>query len=249
MEKNKLILIGALIVVIAIAGTTTNWFGLLKPQTTTIPTIQFSNGDLPPLGNENAPITIVEYSDYQCPFCAKFYKNAEVKLKENDINTGKVKMYYRDFPLDKHDKAKIMANAARCANEQGKFWEMHDKLFETQDSWTGLSPISAYTEVEKFAEEIGLEPTTFKSCVSSNKYYAKISEEINAGSNYGMDSTPTIFIVAKQENVDISKIQSIIDANKDYFALAKDTNGNYVIMVVGSQPYGVFENILGAIKN
>lgn len=90
-------------------------------------------GNLPALGSENAPVTIVEFSDYQCPFCEKHFIQAEPQLKSGYIDTGKVKFYYRDFPLSQiHQGAQKAAEAARCAGEQNKYWQYHDLVFQNQ---------------------------------------------------------------------------------------------------------------------
>ncbi len=89
-------------------------------------------GTLPVLGNKNAPVTIVEFSDYQCPFCSKFYQQTEVPFKKDYVDTGKVKIYFRDYPLSFHAGAQKAAEATRCAFDQGKFWEMHNLIFDNQ---------------------------------------------------------------------------------------------------------------------
>lgn len=92
-----------------------------------------SVGDLPFVGNTNAKVTIVEFSDYQCPFCERFYTQTEGQLKKEYINSGKAKFYYRDFPLTQiHPGAQKGAEAARCAGDQGKYWQYHDLIFENQ---------------------------------------------------------------------------------------------------------------------
>lgn len=91
-------------------------------------------GDLPALGKENAPVTLIEFSDFQCPFCGRFYSGAEAQIKKEYVETGKVKIYYRDFPLIQiHPGAQKGAEAGRCANDQGKFWQYHDLIFANQD--------------------------------------------------------------------------------------------------------------------
>jgi protein-disulfide isomerase len=97
-----------------------------------LPSITVTTGVLPVLGQESAPVTWVEFSDYQCPFCAKLYQQGEAQVKTNYIDTGKVKLYFRDFPLSFHPQALPASMAAACANEQGKYWEMHGKLFNDQ---------------------------------------------------------------------------------------------------------------------
>lgn len=92
-------------------------------------TTQVDTGHLPVLGDENASVTIVEFSDLECPFCEQFFKGAYPQIKKDYIDTGKVKMYYRHYPLPFHPMAKPAANAVECANDQGKFWELHDRIF------------------------------------------------------------------------------------------------------------------------
>lgn len=101
------------------------------PATTTRATVD--NGNLPLLGNTNARITLIEFSDYQCPFCERFFTQTEGQIKKEYIDTGKVKFYYRDFPLSQiHPGAQKGAEAARCAGDQNKYWEYHDSLFQNQ---------------------------------------------------------------------------------------------------------------------
>lgn len=92
-------------------------------------------GNLPVEGKVNAPVTLVEFSDYQCPFCSRYYQDAEKQIRQNYIETGKVKFYFRDYPLTQiHIGAQKAAEAARCAGDQGKYWEYHDIVFENQDN-------------------------------------------------------------------------------------------------------------------
>lgn len=101
--------------------------------------MQVGSGHFPVLGNANAPVTVIEFSDFQCPFCESFFKNTFPSLKKDYIDTGKVKFYYRQFPLTSiHPNAQEAAEAAECANEQNKFWQYHDMLFQQQSSWESL---------------------------------------------------------------------------------------------------------------
>lgn len=92
--------------------------------------VEVDNGVLPPLGNPNASVTIIEFSDFECPFCNRFFTETFPQIKKEYIDSGKAVLYYRHFPLQFHPNAVPFALAAECANEQGKFWEMHDKIFE-----------------------------------------------------------------------------------------------------------------------
>lgn len=138
-------------------------------------------------GDPDAPITIVEFSDFQCPFCSRFYENTLPELKKEYIDTGKVKIVYRDFPLSFHPEAQGGAEAAECANDQGKFWEMHDKIFENQ----AIMGTSSY---KAWAEELGLDTEQFNSCLDNGDKTAEVRADFAAGQAAGVSGTPTFFI-------------------------------------------------------
>jgi len=147
-----------------------------------------SADDDPVKGNSNAPVTIIEFSDFQCPFCGRFFQQTLPQVESDYINTGKVKFVYRDFPLDSiHSQAVSAAQAAECANEQGKFWQYHDKIFQNQGS---LSTDS----YKAWATELGLNTAQFNSCLDSNKYASEVQKDFQDGVNVGVSGTPTFFI-------------------------------------------------------
>lgn len=161
------------------------------------PTPQFvkvDNGHLPVLGNKDAKVTMIEFSDFQCPFCKQFFDNTFSQIKKDYIDTGKVKFVFRHFPLPIHPNAPLAANAAECANDQGKFWEMHDKLFETQDTWAGLANDAAKADFISYAGDLGLDTTAFDSCLSANQDADKIKKDTDAGTAAGISATPTFVI-------------------------------------------------------
>lgn len=142
-------------------------------------------------GDENAPITIIEYSDFQCPYCKRFYEQTFSSIETNYVDTGKVKVVFRHFPLSFHQNAEIAAEAAECAGEQDKFWEMHDILFESgSGDGTGLSA----DDVKGYASELGLDTTQFNTCVDSSKYAEKIESDMKAGIAAGVGGTPAFVI-------------------------------------------------------
>lgn len=145
-------------------------------------------GDGPTLGSAEAPIVIVEFSDCQCPFCKKHVTNTLGTIKTNYIDTGKVRYMFRDFPLDSiHPYARKAAEAAHCAGDQGKFWDMHDTMFQNQGS---LMP----DNLKGFANEIQLDLEAFSSCLDEGKYAKKIEADVAAGSVIGVMGTPKFFI-------------------------------------------------------
>jgi protein-disulfide isomerase len=161
------------------------------------PTPQFvkvDDGHLPVLGNKNAKVTMVEFSDFQCPFCKQFVDNTFAQIKKDYIDTGKVKFVYRHFPLPIHPNAPLAANAAECANDQGKFWDMHDKLFATQDTWAGLTNDAAKADFISYAGDLGLDTTAFDSCLSANQDADKIKKDSDAATAAGVSATPTFVI-------------------------------------------------------
>ena len=147
------------------------------------------------LGKEDAPVTIVEFSDYQCPFCRRSYTQVYPLLKENFINTGKAKLVFRDFPLTSiHPSALPAAEAAECAGDQGKYYEMHDKIFDEQNKFgQGTVPFTN-DDLKKWASEIGLNTEEFNSCLDSGKNAKEIENDFTDGSSYGVSGTPTYFI-------------------------------------------------------
>lgn len=147
------------------------------------------------LGDSNAPISVVEFSDFQCPFCAKFGAMIFPLIDENYIKTGKVKFVYRDFPLDSHPNAGPMALAGECADEQGKFREMHDIIFERQNEWSPSEKIN--TVIKEYGKKIGLNEKQFNECVSSKKYAGEIKKDLIDGASNGVSGTPSFFINGK----------------------------------------------------
>lgn len=150
------------------------------------PRLEVAVGSNPPLGNKKAKITVVEFSDFECPYCKKASDTfAGVFAKY----PGKIRRYFRDFPLGFHKKARPAAIAARCAGEQGKYWEYHDKLFEKQE--LEAEHLSAH------AKALKLDASKFESCMKSNKYNAEIEKDMKEASGVGVSGTPAFFINGK----------------------------------------------------
>ena len=151
--------------------------------------------DDPVMGDPNAPVTIVEWSDYECPFCQRFFKTTLAELKEKYIDTGKVKLVYRDFPLGFHDPlATTEANAANCAREQGNdetYFAYHDKIFETT---TGNGRGLEVEQLYDMAKEMGLNRSEFVECVESGKYDDEIAKDMADGQRAGVQGTPAFLI-------------------------------------------------------
>ncbi len=149
----------------------------------------------PIIGNPDAPITIIEFSDFQCPFCARFYTQTLPLIYEEYIEPGKVKLVFRDYPIQSiHPNAVPASVAAECANEQGKFKEMHDTLFENQNEWGKQKTADALSLFSQYATKIQLEQEVFDSCLTSGKYIEEIKKDFDDGSDYGVTGTPGFFI-------------------------------------------------------
>ena len=157
--------------------------------------ISVSADDDPFKGNADAPVTIVEFSDFQCPFCKRFVDNTLASIEEKYINTGKVKFVFRDFPLTSiHPNVGATHIAAECANEQGKFWEYHDTLFENVDKWKVLSPSDLNSQLNEYATTLGLQSSSFESCLSSEEMAAEVDSDFLQAGIYGATGTPTFFV-------------------------------------------------------
>ena len=157
--------------------------------------VNVSADDDPYLGNKNAKVTIIEFSDFQCPFCRSFWKDTLPQIKSEYIDTGKVKFVYRDYPLPFHPMAMPYALGANCANDQGKYWEMHDKIFAEQEK-LGSGTISTLNakDIKKWAAQLGLNANQFNQCLDSEKYKDEIAKDMADGSKVGVTGTPAFFI-------------------------------------------------------
>jgi len=152
--------------------------------------IDVSVDDDPYIGPKNAPVTIVEFSDFQCPFCADFYEKTYRPLMQK--YDGKVRFVYRDFPLDLHADAEKAAEAANCAFQQGpdKYWALHDAIFKNQ-RMTGLGPAAIATMAKTIS---GLDTVKLDECIKSGKMADEISKDVQDAKSYDVTGTPTFFI-------------------------------------------------------
>ena len=165
------------------------------PANQPIAELKISADNDPIIGNSNAPITIIEFSDFQCPFCAKFHIQTLPKIMDEYIKEGKVKLVFRDFPIQSiHSNALLASVAAECANEEGKFKEMHDKLFENQNEWNNKNTDDVIILFNQYSSEMGIEKEKFDSCIKNGKYIKEIQKDLEDGRTYGISGTPGFFI-------------------------------------------------------
>ena len=151
--------------------------------------VNVSADDDPYFGPDNAKVVIVEFSDYTCPYCAKFANEVEPKIEQN--YGDKVKFVFRDFPVH-GEVAYKAAEAAECAGEQGKYWEYHRMLYKNQREW-----ISNTSLLYSYAEQLGLDVSAFKSCLDSGKYREEVEKDLQDGIKYGVTGTPTFFKIGR----------------------------------------------------
>ena len=176
----------------------------------------FTTGS-PVLGSPDAPITMIEFGDYQCLNCNRFFHNTEDDILRNYVETGKVKIIFMDFAFIGPDSV-IAAQAAHCAQEQGKYWEYHDELYS---NWNGENTgWASMNNLKKFAANIDLEHKSFNGCLDSGKYANKVQNNMNIGRQLGVTGTPTFFILKADS-----------DAQK----------------IVGAQPYTTFSAVLDSM--
>jgi protein-disulfide isomerase len=141
------------------------------------------------LGKSDAPLTLVEFTDYQCPFCGRFETTTFPEIKKNYIDTGKVRFILRDLPLDFHPFALKAAQSVHCAGDQGKYWEMKELVFKNQNK-IDVDSLAGY------AKDLSLNGDTFKSCMADGKHLKEIGDEAKYAASLGITGTPT-FVLGK----------------------------------------------------
>ena len=162
--------------------------GALRPRRQPTRTATISIAGRPSLGRQDAPVTMVEFSDYQCPFCKRYASTVYPIIKKDYIDTGKLRYVFRDFPIaNLHPQAKKAHEAAYCAGEQNKYWEMHDILFQNPGDFS-------VPALKRYGQEIGIGGDTFNDCLESSKYAREIEKEITEGTKAGVRGTPSFFI-------------------------------------------------------
>ncbi|MBT5200533.1 MAG: DsbA family protein [Thaumarchaeota archaeon] len=154
----------------------------------------------PILGNSNAEITILEWGDYQCTFCYKFHQNTLDVINEEFIKTGKVKLVFKDFPLNGPDSF-LAAEASYCAEDQGKYWQYHDELYK---NWGGERTGWITREsLDKFASTVNLDLIEFNTCLDDKKYQDKVNIIHEFGKELGIDATPSFLVFNDQKIIKI----------------------------------------------
>lgn len=144
----------------------------------------------PSIGNANAPVTLIAFEDFECPFCERFSQQTLPLIIEQQVKSGKVRIVWKDFPLSIHSNAQKAHEAARCAWEQDKFWGYHNVLFNNQNSLS-------INNLKQYSRNLGLNEDQFASCLDSGKYTALIREKVSEGNAMGVSGTPSFLINGK----------------------------------------------------
>jgi len=152
-------------------------------------------------GRADAPVTLIEFADYQCPFCKRSHTDAYSELKKKYVDTGKVRFVSRDLPLEFHPLAMKAAEATRCAGDQGKYWELRDALY------SNAAPPSDEV-IKKTAEGLSLDEKGFQSCVASGKYKADVQKDANEAATLQISGTPT-FVLAKSSKDKLDGVRMV----------------------------------------
>jgi protein-disulfide isomerase len=184
--------------VLALAGIGILAYLLLKPSTVSIPanvTVQPSDtsgfrGYLK--GSKDAPVEITEFADFQCPFCQTFATLQMPTIEDRLINTGRLRWRYRDFPLQQHQFSRLAAHSAACADEQGKYWQQHQAIYDNQSQWAEAR--DAGPLFRNYAKASGLDLGRYDACMKAGKYAGRIQASYNEGVQLGVSSTPTLLV-------------------------------------------------------
>lgn len=167
-------------------------------------------------GDPQAPVRIMEFSDYQCPACQDFFRRTKPFLDREYVDEGRALFVYYDFPLyEGHPNAFLAARAARCGGDQDGYWEVHDRIFQTQSEWAGLSDPAG--RFERIAADAGLDASEFRSCLRSDRHAEVVSANRILGEQLGVSGTPTIILdtgegrPVRVQNWDIQTLRDVLD--------------------------------------
>jgi protein-disulfide isomerase len=184
--------------VVALLGLGALAYLLLRPQTVSIPAnVSIKASDTSGFrgyvkGSAEAPIEITEFADYECPFCQTFATLQMPTIEKRLIETGRVRWRYRDFPLQQHSNARLAAHSAACGDEQGKYWDQHERIYDGQSEWAGSKKAAAV--FRNYARAGGLDLTRYDACMKAGKYAGRIQASLNEGVQLGVSSTPTLLV-------------------------------------------------------
>jgi len=198
MTKYHLLLIPVIIGIII--GMFLSFYPESETESNLLTTAKLIGGGSPIMGDSNAPITILEWGDYQCTFCYKFHQNTLDVINEDFIKTGKVKLIFKDFPLNGPDSL-LAAEASYCAQDQKKYWQYHDELYS---NWKGERTGWITREsLDEFGDTVNLNLDDFNTCLNEHKYQDKVISLYEFGKEVGIDATPSFLVFNDQKIIKI----------------------------------------------
>jgi protein-disulfide isomerase len=191
-----------------------------QPAATDVQNVVLTIDGYPSKGSQSAKLILIEFTDYQCPFCGRHFQQTSPQIEREYVSTGRVRYVVRDFPIESiHKDALKAAEAAHCAGEHGQYWEMHARLFNSQNALTA-DDLSAY------AGALGLDVQSFRRCLDSNKYTAKIRQDLAEAQKAGVQATPSFLLgVAEPDGSSVKVVK----------------------MIAGAHPYTVFKGVLDSL--
>jgi protein-disulfide isomerase len=203
---------------VAVIGVGALGWMLSRPRTTSIAAnVTVQPGDTAGfrgylLGADSAKVEITEYADFQCPFCQTFSTLQMPTIKERLIDTGRLRWRYRDFPLQQHSFSRVAAHSAACADEQGKYWEQHRRIYEGQQDWAESR--DAAPMFRRYAEASGLDLGRYDACMQAAKYAGRIQASYDEGVRVGVSGTPTLLVAGRlyQGRLDSDAIARLVDS-------------------------------------
>ncbi|MFT4309204.1 MAG: DsbA family protein [Candidatus Woesearchaeota archaeon] len=203
----------------------------------------------PMLGDSEAPISISDFSSYQCPFCARFHLQTLPHIRSEYIEEGIVRMYARDFPLAMQVNSAPAANAAHCAGDQDSYFEYQSILYNRQSTWASLpNPTDAFVS---YAVELNLDEDIFRSCVEDSVHAQRVQSDFGVGQSVGVSGTPSFIVLTSKENVDVDALVELQmpDGRGGFFIRYIETEeGLAGARVVGAQPAEVFDAVISALR-
>jgi len=187
---------------------------------TDVPNVVLPIDGYPSKGSQSAKLILVEFTDYQCPFCGRHFQQTSPQIERDYVNTGRVRYVVRDFPIESiHKDALKAAEAAHCAGEHGQYWPMHDRLFNSQNAL-------AADRLAGYAGALGLDVQSFQRCLDSNKYSAKIRQDLVEAQKVGVQATPSFLLGVAEPGGSSVKV---------------------VKMIAGAHPYTVFKEAIDSL--
>jgi protein-disulfide isomerase len=191
-----------------------------QPAATDVQNVVVTIDGYPSKGSRSAKLVLIEFTDYQCPFCGRHFQQTSPQIEQDYVNTGRVRYVVRDFPIESiHKDALKAAEAAHCAGEQGQYWQMHARLFNSQNALTA-DHLSAY------AGALGLDVQSFQRCLESNKYAVTIRQDLAAAQRVGVQATPSFLLGMAGPDGSSVKV---------------------VKMIAGAHPYTVFKEAIDSL--